>query len=337
MDQGKARAFRSRHLEAQPRAASIRRPERDAAKPTNIPRDLAALVRCASREFEEIGLDSKNRAFVGRARTPGETRVGNARARRCVNETKTLEDRTTRETLTTNTTTTATTVLVRAKRPTPKTKPAASRRRRRPPRGGFRRSPASLPLKLAVAGAASLSLLAGAVPDALATTSPALDAAALYQKVEPPRAAKSRFAGTEAEALKNQKLGKASAPAPKASVASTARSTTKTSKQAAKKAPKKKDNGGSAGALAAVVALAGVFAANATRGDKGGSSSGSAASAAAKPASAADGDTPAARAASAQAWIDASDFGKSGGVAADTPEGRAADAQKWIDEWQKGQ
>ena len=85
-------------------------------------------------------------------------------------------------------------------------------------------------LKLAVAGAASLSLLAGAVPDALATTSPALDASALYQKVEPQRASKSRFAGTEAEALKNKKLGKASAPAPKAA-ASTAGSTAKTSKK----------------------------------------------------------------------------------------------------------
>ena len=186
---------------------------------------------------------------------------------------------------------------------------------------------------LAVAGAASLSLLAGAVPDALATTSPALDASALYQKVEPQRASKSRFAGTEAEALKNKKLGKASAPAPKAA-ASTAGSTAKTSKKAAKKAAKKKDNGGSAGALAAVVALAGVFVANASCGKGGGSSSGSAAS---KPAAAAGGDTPAARAASAQAWIDASDFGKSGGAAADTPEGRAADAQKWIDEWKKGQ
>ena len=188
-------------------------------------------------------------------------------------------------------------------------------------------------LKLAVAGAASLSLLAGAVPDALATTSPALDAAALYQKVEPQRVAKSRFSGTEAEALKNTKLGKTSAPAAKVSSSSASASKAAPSKKAAKKAAKKKDNGGSAGALAAVVALAGVFAANASRGDKSDASS----SSSAKPAAAAGGDTPAARAASAQAWIDASDFGKSGGAAADTPEGRAADAQKWIDEWKKGQ
>jgi hypothetical protein len=112
-------------------------------------------------------------------------------------------------------------------------------------------------LKLAVAGAASLSLLAGAVPDALATTSPALDASALYQKVEPQRASKSRFAGTEAEALKNKKLGKA-APAPKASSSAPKASA---SKKAAKKAAKKKDNGGSAGALAAVVAGGGGLAA----------------------------------------------------------------------------
>ena len=155
-----------------------------------------------------------------------------------------------------------------------------------PPRGGGVRRfhPRPPALKLAVAGAASLSLLAGAVPDALATTSPALDASALYQKVEPQRASKSRFAGTEAEALKNKKLGKA-APAPKASSSSAPKASA--SKKAAKKAAKKKDNGGSAGALAAVVALGGVFAANASRGDGSGSSGSSAGASAAKPPAAA--------------------------------------------------
>ena len=67
-----------------------------------------------------------------------------------------------------------------------------------------------------MAGAASLSLLAGAVPDALATTSPALDASSLYSKVEPQRKQTNRFSGTEAEAMKNRKLGKTAAPTVKA-------------------------------------------------------------------------------------------------------------------------
>ena len=137
----------------------------------------------------------------------------------------------------------------------------------------------------------------------------------------------SRAAGTEAEALKNKKLGKA-APAPR-------RRPPPPKASASKKAPSgQKRTRRSAGALAAVVALGGVFAANASRGRQ--RVFGILRRAPRKPPAAAGGDTPAARA-SAQAWIDASDFGKSGGGAADTPEGRAADAQKWIDAWKKGQ
>ena len=176
-----------------------------------------------------------------------------------------------------------------------------------------------------MAGAASLSLLAGAVPDALATTSPALDASSLYSKVEPQRKQTNRFSGTEAEALKNRKLGKTAASTVKVSPTAS-----KASKKAAKKA-RKSDNGSSAGALAAVVLLGAAFAANATR---SGDVSGSTKSAASKPA-ASNGDTPEARAKSAQAWIDKSGFGGASGAPADTPEGRAADAQAWIDAWKK--
>lgn len=183
----------------------------------------------------------------------------------------------------------------------------------------------SKPANIAAAGAVSLSLLLAGADNALA-----MDAASMYKKVEPVREQKSRFAGTEAEALKNRKLGKTTAaPAVKAS-ASAAKPA---AKPAAKKAAKK-DNGGSSGALAAVALLGGVFAANATRGgdDDDKSEKKAAPKAAASGASDAD-----ANAADAQKWID--DWKGAGGAAPDesTPEGRAASAQKWIDEWKKSQ
>jgi hypothetical protein len=182
----------------------------------------------------------------------------------------------------------------------------------------------SKPANIAAAGAVSLSLLLAGADNALA-----MDAASMYKKVEPAREQKSRFAGTEAEALKNRKLGKTTAaPAVKAS-APAAKSA---AKPAAKKAAKK-DTGGSSGALAAVALLGGVFAANATRGDDDGESEKKAApKAAASGASDAD-----ANAADALMWID--EWMGAGGAAPDesTPEGRAASAQKWIDEWKKSQ
>jgi len=209
---------------------------------------------------------------------------------------------------------------------------------------------ASPALKLAVAGAVSLSLLAGAVPDALAASSPALDASSLYQKVEPKRVQSNRFSGTEAEALKNRKLGKTTtAPAPKAAPSSskaTAPSKSAPAKSSGAKKTKKasgSSNGSTGGALAAVVLLGGAFAANAVRGDGGGEKKGDKkASAPAKPAAASSGgdktDTPEARAQSAQTWIDNSGWGgksSPSAPAADTPEGRAAEAQAWIDAWKK--
>ena len=61
----------------------------------------------------------------------------------------------------------------------------------------------SKPANVAAAGAVSLSLLLAGADNALA-----MDAASMYKQVEPAREQKSRFAGTEAEALKNRTLGK---------------------------------------------------------------------------------------------------------------------------------
>ena len=189
-NEGTRRAPRSRHREARPRATSIRRPERGCCK-TNI-RDLATLAWFFSPPIRENRRFSENVARVWRENVPQwepsprvlwneETPTREGRLAGSVDQP------------------TNTRVLIKNVTSdhahTLRTSSHARRLASRPPpaRGGVRRShPRPPALKLAVAGAASLSLLAGAVPDALATTSPALDASALYQKVEPQRASKSR-------------------------------------------------------------------------------------------------------------------------------------------------
>ena len=189
------------------------------------------------------------------------------------------------------------------------------------------------PRQIALAGVAAASLVLDAA-SAFAAPSAALDASALYKKVEPERASKSRFDGTEVAKLKAN--GGKTAPAPKAgsSSASKAAPASKTTSSSSKKKSSKKTDSqaSSGGALAAVVALGGLFAANATRGgDSSSSSSSSSGSSGGK-------SDAAANAAEAQKWID-SWKGSSPAPAsgADTPEGRAAEAQAWIDAWKAKQ
>ena len=146
--------------------------------------------------------------------------------------------------------------------------------------------------------------------------------------MEPQRASKSRFAGTEAEALEEQELGKAAPPQGVVLL----RPQGVRLQEGGQEGGQEKGQRRVRRRARAVVALGGAP----PRTPRAGTAAASGSSAGPPSAAGRRGDTPA-RAASAQAWIDASDFGKSGGGAADTPEGRAADAQKWIDAWKKGQ
>jgi hypothetical protein len=174
------------------------------------------------------------------------------------------------------------------------------------------------PKQIAVAGVAAAAILLDASSSLASTAAP--DASTLYKKVEPERASKTRFDGTEVARLKAQagKGGGKTAPSPKAASSKSAPASSKSSKK--KSSKKKSDSSASSGgALAAVVALGGLFAANATRGGDSSSSSGSS-----KP-------KP-----DAQKWID-NWKGSAPAGGADTPEGRAAEAQAWIDAWKAKQ
>ena len=189
------------------------------------------------------------------------------------------------------------------------------------------------PKQIAVAGVAAAAILLDASASLVLTNIPtaAPDASTLYKKVEPERASKTRFDGTEVARLKAQagNGGGKTAPSPKAASSKSAPS----SKSSKKKSSKKKSDSStsSGGALAAVVALGGLFAANATRGVDSSSSSGSS-----KPKPAGGASNADANAKDAQKWID-NWKGSAPAGGADTPEGRAAEAQAWIDAWKAKQ
>jgi hypothetical protein len=124
------------------------------------------------------------------------------------------------------------------------------------------------PKQIAVAGVAAAAILLDASASLAFTNVPtaAPDASTLYKKVEPERASKTRFDGTEVARLKAQagKGGGKTAPSPKAASSKSAPSSKSSKKKSSKK--KSDSSASSGGALAAVVALGGLFAANATRG-----------------------------------------------------------------------
>ena len=186
------------------------------------------------------------------------------------------------------------------------------------------------PKQIAVAGVAAAAILLDASSSLASTAAP--DASTLYKKVEPERASKTRFDGTEVARLKAQagKGGGKTAPSPKAASSKSAPSSKSSKKKSSKK--KSDSSASSGGALAAVVALGGLFAANATRGGDSSSSSGSSGSS--KPAGGASNAD--ANAKDAQKWID-NWKGSAPAGGADTPEGRAAEAQAWIDAWKAKQ
>jgi hypothetical protein len=188
------------------------------------------------------------------------------------------------------------------------------------------------PKQIAVAGVAAAAILLDASASLAFTNIPtaAPDASTLYKKVEPERASKTRFDGTEVARLKAQagKGGGKTAPSPKAASSKSAPASKSSKKKSSKK--KSDSSASSGGALAAVVALGGLFAANATRGGDS-SSSGSS-----KPKPAGGASNADANAKDAQKWID--DWkGSAPAGGADTPEGRAAEAQAWIDAWKAKQ
>ena len=189
------------------------------------------------------------------------------------------------------------------------------------------------PKQIAVAGVAAAAILLDASASLAFTNVPtaAPDASTLYKKVEPERASKTRFDGTEVARLKAQagKGGGKTAPSPKAASSKSAPASKSTKKKSSKK--KSDSSASSGGALAAVVALGGLFAANATRGGDSSSSSGSS-----KPKPAGGASNADANAKDAQKWID-NWKGSAPAGGADTPEGRAAEAQAWIDAWKAKQ
>ena len=183
----------------------------------------------------------------------------------------------------------------------------------------------SKPANVAAAGAVSLSLLLAGADNALA-----MDAASMYKQVEPAREQKSRFAGTEAEALKNRTLGKTTtAPArrPRPSLprgearGKPAKPAAKPRQEAAKddaatQAPSPPWRSSAASSPPTPLAVA-----TTTKEKK------------AAPKTAASGASDAdANAADAQKWIDNwKGAERLGGRV--HPEARATSAQKWIDDW----